>query len=1125
MKKTIKLFSILAILLGAVSCQDNELDNGLVIDDGNLTITATIVKSEATRVTYDDTTTPNTITPAWTIGDKIIGFDDADQKFTFTVSSVDGAGRASLDLGSYSPGAATKLYAIYYPGKAESDISVLGEDKLVVDLSTQNGAELNESSPVLMCATAEITGSSVTLAFENQTAIIGVTKFKLPAAATITSVSVDGLITSGKFKLDGGGNLVLTPSTTPSTITATGTWATGEGNICDTPLYFATLPTSGANIVLNAGDNSGNDYANLSAIASANIEAGNYYYMAKNLGAPVADVNGVKYGTIEEAFAAANRSTSAVKITLLSDCWSNAALKINTTKSGTGVVTLDLDTYTLTGLASDTTIVVAGRTMTITGSGSGKITSSVNKNTVRVEGSEATLNITGGTIESTASRGVHCLSKATLNILGGTITSSNSYGVYCEATVSVSGGTINTDATGTSSAPLAAMSVANGGTGTISGGKLTCHQSYTSCFRCYGPSSSVTMSGGICEGRWGCFQNGGANTVDITGGTIETTSYALYLNNASSVANISGGIITNTSTAATIYVQKGTVYVTDGYVSAGGVNPVGNSEGVAYVTGGYFNKPVNNKFTAAAPVLPAESVRYVNVFNENLATKDDYPFTVVSTAVTPKVATVEEGTYTWEFGTIESAINAASIRANKSGDATITLNADCSATSSMTVNTGNDNTITLDLNNYCISSSQSPALTTVSNFVLKDSGIKGELSTNGAIALNVSAGTASISTGSVYGASTAANVSGGSLRIYDAHIYGGGIADISVTTGSITISGGYFNHQPEVGWLSDGYNDVDVEEHFNNRIYNYEVQATATVATVDGVAYGSWGAAAAAACSYGGASSKIVLQLQEDITTNVAVNLTHASKPIEVDLNGHTLSATVPQFITTTETVTITDSQTTKGKLTSNQYQMIYLTTAGTINIDNCVIECTAAAAASSSNAAENSMISLVGTSTSMRGTLNITGSGTKIYTTDKVQLIRAQGNLTITNGEFTSGNDTSKGFYIVYCHNYSNIIINGGSFKSYSSATVYSGNSGGKVTINDGYFFNKDGNYDVSAYSETCGASFTLNGGYYRGGAGRLTNYIKNGGTVNGTFTQLDPAVTHIHGSETLSYSYQIVP
>ncbi len=640
MKKTLKLFAILAVLLFAASCQNSDIDNSQTIADGSFTVTATIVTPDATRVSYDvDNASTHTITPAWTVGDKIIGFDNDDHTFTFTVSEVDGSGRASLDLGGYSPGAATKLYAIYYPGKTVSNFSGSGTaTTLAVDLSTQDGAKLDDHSPVLMCATADINAGSASLDFENQTAIIGVTRFKLPAATTVTSVAVAGLVTTGTFKVEAGA-LVLTPDTTPTTVSAAGSWTTGEGNICETPLYFATLSTNEADIILNASDGA-KDYANLSTIANTNIVAGNYYYMAKNFASAVADVNGVKYVSIDAAWTAANSATSDVTITLLEDCSAAAVLILDDSNAGTGAVTLDLNGKDLS-LGEYTIRINDGRSLTIKDNSSavldeqGEISSTASARAVEVTSSA--LTVQGGSI--------HSQHRTTIYNNNGNVTVEGTAAVIADEQYSVNtaGSSAHTIICGNAaiSSPSNAVLAQSGAHVEINGS----------------PTISATNGATVYANK---------GTIDISGGTITrggTTGYAVYAGNAAAVVNISGGTFSNesgTSSHPVVFANTSgsVINVTGGSFQAKGVTPLGVSSGTINATGGIYNKPVLSSFSTDG------STPYVNILNTAAATKGTYPFTLVSTSSTPQVATTAPHSTpanTCAHGTLQSAAKAVNI--------------------------------------------------------------------------------------------------------------------------------------------------------------------------------------------------------------------------------------------------------------------------------------------------------------------------------------------------------------------------------------------------------------------------------------------------------------------------------
>ena len=1147
MKKTIRVFALLAIILGAGSCQENSLDNGQVIGNGQLTITATIAQPEATRVTYDvDNETSHTITPAWTLGDKIIGFDDDDHTFTFTVESVDGSGRATLSDGGYTPESATKAYAIYYPGKTTANFTGSGAStKLAVDLSSQAGAALNDNAPVLMCATADISGGAISLDFTNQVAIIGVTKFKLPEAGTVTSVDVAGLITTGKFELNGSGNLVLTADETPTTVTASGSWATaGVDNICETPLYFATLPTDDANIVLNASTAT-KDYANVTSIPTTDIAAGNYYYMAKNFAAAVADINGVKYGTIEAAFDAANTATGAVTLTLLADCTTAARFRVN--NSGTGAVTLDLNGHTLT---MSEQIRVVGRTLTITDSSSDVLAEQGTINCTYTGGralyveESSTLNFAGGTLtNSNTSQALYVISGSTVNMTGGKILATNNACAYVTGTTNISGDAIIASSTSTAVYNYGGTLTVEGNaiiTGGSSNYGINTSNSGTTNVRgnarvtgtnaVYGQGgSTVNISGNpTFYSESGATIYAATSTINISGGTASRggtgNGYVVYSGNAAARINISGGTFSNTeggvkeNPVVFAYTSSSIITVTDGLFKSKGESPIGISEGTVYVSGGKFNKAVNDAFCE-----DSETNHYVTVANTDPSTAVNYPFKLSPLAATPVKVTVTSAGSTSKFNTVDCAFQNANILAGSASvDATVTLLEDVAASAAMTVSSGNSKTVSINLNGHQLSSAQSPAVISAGKFALNDPVGDGELSTTGATALSVTEGTAAVNSGSVYGATNAVSVTGGVFSVFDGHVYGGGAADIVTTAGTISLSGGYFRYEPDAEWIADGYASAGATETFNTRSYDYQVEVAAAVATVAGADCGSWAAAVAAACSYSGPIDSVLIELVEDISDASAANLTHASKPIVLDLKGHILSTSTAQFLTTTGTLTIKDTEESKGKMTSNKTQMIYLTTSGTINILDCVLECTAAAAAENRHYAENSMISLVGTSKSLRGTLNISGNKTHLYTTNGVQIMRAQGVVNIINGAFTVGSNGNS-YYAIYCHNYTAFNVSGeASFRCFNAYPIYCAGTTSVITLDGGYYYNEGGTYDLGAYNNDCGKCYTINDGYYK--ASKLHSRLGDA-TLGGTYTKLATPVNHSHAGTSLSYGYRLVP
>ena len=439
MKNVLKSISVLALLLCVVSCQISSVDDGVL---NNLTVTAVIDGTDASRVTYAvDNETAFTVTPTWSVGDKIIGFDDEGNKFTFTVESVEG-GVAALNTGGYTSTAATgstRLHAIYAPGYTEDDIAA---NELTVDLSAQDGA-LNDNSRVLMYSTASLASGVVQFHFEKATAIVGLRKFQLPVTFTtaVTKMKLNGVATSGTFRLENGG-LVFVPSTTVGTVTASRTWMTNSSGVCTTPVYFSVVPTKDAQLSIDA-DTPAKTYVNLQAIDKMDIEPGYYYHMTKVFYGPEAEVNGVTYGSVSEAFDAANEIDEPVVIRLLSNCQTTAPIVLCNVRSAG--YTLDLNGKTLTTSATNN-MTISLCTLTITDSSTddpdayGTLTTTATDTYVLIVRDEAMLKMAKGKMIAPSHRCIDFTIGGSGELSGNALLSApNGYCIYLSDT----GGTLN----------------------------------------------------------------------------------------------------------------------------------------------------------------------------------------------------------------------------------------------------------------------------------------------------------------------------------------------------------------------------------------------------------------------------------------------------------------------------------------------------------------------------------------------------------------------------------------------------------------------------------------------------------------------------------------------------------
>ena len=1036
--KKITLLSILALLLCVVSCQISNVD-GVLTDDG-FKVTAVIDNSDATRVTYAvDNETAFTITPTWSVGDKIIGFDDKGTKFTFTVTSLEGE-KAILDAGTYDVTGATKLYAIYAPGCTEEHIK---DGKLIVSLNPQNG-QLNDAAPVLMCATADVVENSATLTFEKQTAVLGLKKFKLPTAeaTTITSMSLVGAVTNVTFAVTE--NVMQIHSNETGVINLKGSWETNAEGICETPVYFSVAPQKAANLTLNASTGAV-QYANVTRIAEQDIEAGYYYHMTKIMGEPVVSVGDQLFASLEEAFAYASKLSSAT-IQMKADY----ALKAAATLNGMGNYTLDLNgkTVTTTGLKR---LDIDGAKLTLVDNSSanveeqGKLTT-VSSNTssyiLVVKGENGKLIMNSGNIVATGYRATNFTEGGCGELTGGKITAPSGQSV----TIGATGGTVNISGTFEAYSPKSNVVRYYGGTGTISGGK---------------------------------FSN-------------DTTSSAVIYADGESVVTITGG-----------------------YYKTPNVNTAGyTGSAKMYVNGGFHSNPVRVNYA-----IDAQDHVYLNAMNYDNATQNEYPYTIVMEGRYPLTATVTAGsTNTWKFGDIESAGRHTDSYSKATGATTLKIEKDLESRQGFVFAGEHKYEITVDLNGHKLTSSASPALLTESAMKVMDGGGDGEIVTTGDVALSATAGKLTVNGGSFAAAQSAVLVGGTANLVVNNGYFYGNTADIAnAGTGTVTISAGRFKSEPDPAWLAEGCASSADAITFHERNYAYKVAASSVVATVNGTGYATLGAAAAAAVSYAGDAETVTLQLQEDIVHNEALSLTHASKPVVLDLNGHVLSTSVENFIyPTAGTLTITDSAETKGKLTTSSYQVLYPGGSANVTISNCVVEGTIENAS-----AWNAQTLIICGGASMECTIsNAIINATKHQTA--IRINNSSCKVTITDSEVSSGTVGDSGFYAII-NNAGNLTINNSSLYTKSSTTdgnapsaLHHSGSNAKTIINSGYFYAAQDRTVSGGYG-----SITINGGYFDKAPGSSKVTYAEGLAL----TPLDPKATHVHKTTgaTLEYGYQV--
>lgn len=266
-------FSVASLL----SCSDDlgietEVNKGQdVVATGKLQVTGTINKDPETRISFADGGT--SITPSWEVDDQVFGFW-GENTLTYRVASIDVDGVASFTrVNGTEPTDGTTVHMIYAPSKS---VSALSSQQLAIDLSQQDGTLSGLKNHAIMCATATVSGSALSLQFENQVAIVGVKQFTgLKANTTYTSATFTSAGPTATVKVEGG-VLKLVTDDAYGTITATGSFASDASGNTTSTIYFA-VPATGAvghqfTLVCD------NDYR-IGAISAKAVEAGKYLYM------------------------------------------------------------------------------------------------------------------------------------------------------------------------------------------------------------------------------------------------------------------------------------------------------------------------------------------------------------------------------------------------------------------------------------------------------------------------------------------------------------------------------------------------------------------------------------------------------------------------------------------------------------------------------------------------------------------------------------------------------------------------------------------------------------------------------------------------------------------------------
>lgn len=263
----------------STSCQKELAGGQEPAGNKPFTITASIADS-GTKVSYAEDGSTHALTPSWQVGDVIIGFDGNGGTYGYSVTEVNTeTKKATLAIitegdnaggKTENPANDTKMYMFYAPGKKPADI---GTKSLTVSLASQD----KDVVPALMMASATVADNSLSLEFENKTAIIGVkTPVMAVAGKAYTSLALSGTGINTEVVFSLSGETLQAAYQTAGTITKTLDF-TSDASTKQGPdvIYIVACPlTTAADLTFTFNGNE--EYFK---VTDATMAAGSYYYM------------------------------------------------------------------------------------------------------------------------------------------------------------------------------------------------------------------------------------------------------------------------------------------------------------------------------------------------------------------------------------------------------------------------------------------------------------------------------------------------------------------------------------------------------------------------------------------------------------------------------------------------------------------------------------------------------------------------------------------------------------------------------------------------------------------------------------------------------------------------------